>query len=200
MADKHDYVGNFKPKKAKRETIAKTLAVYSAFTEGLQLFSSFAILLNFPRFGKMKGMGQIVTYSIRDESMHVEAMTKLFREFIQENIEIWTDDFKKELYDICRQMVELEDKFLDLVFEMGDIEGLTKQDMYKYNRYIADRRLLQLGLKPNYNQKDNPLPWLDEVMGIEHQNFFEGRATTYMKAGLRGKQDLVTFSNIENNE
>jgi ribonucleoside-diphosphate reductase beta chain len=132
--------------------------------------------------------------------MHVEAMTKLFREFIQENIEIWTDDFKKELYDICRQMVELEDKFLDLVFEMGDIEGLTKQDMYKYNRYIADRRLLQLGLKPNYNQKDNPLPWLDEVMGIEHQNFFEGRATTYMKAGLRGKQDLVTFSNIENNE
>tara|TARA_R100000995_G_scaffold81087_1_gene53562 strand:- start:2117 stop:2500 length:384 start_codon:yes stop_codon:yes gene_type:complete len=127
-------------------------------------------------------------------------MTKLFREFIQENIEIWTDDFKKELYDICRQMVELEDKFLDLVFEMGDIEGLTKQDMYKYNRYIADRRLLQLGLKPNYNQKDNPLPWLDEVMGIEHQNFFEGRATTYMKAGLRGKQDLVTFSNIENNE
>ena len=64
-----------------RQSIAKTLAVYSAFTEGLQLFSSFAILLNFPRFGRMKGMGQIVTYSIRDESMHVEAMTKLFREF-----------------------------------------------------------------------------------------------------------------------
>ena len=84
MSDKHDYVGEFKPLKSDKKTIAKTLAVYSAFTEGLQLFSSFAILLNFPRFGKMKGMGQIVTYSIRDESMHVEAMTKLFREFIQE--------------------------------------------------------------------------------------------------------------------
>ena len=95
-------------------------------------------------------------------------------------------------------MVELEDKFLDLVFEMGNIQGLTKEDMYKYNRYIADRRLLQLGLKTNYQQKENPLPWLDEVMGVEHQNFFEGRATSYMKAGLRGRQDKVTFSSLEN--
>ena len=161
------------------------------------MFSSFAILLNFPRFGKMKGMGQIVTYSIRDESMHVEAMTKLFRQFIKENIDIWTDEFKKEIYDICRQMVTLEDKFLDLVFEMGDIQGLSKEDMYAYNRYIADRRLLQLGLKTNYDQKDNPLTWLDEVMGVEHQNFFEGRATSYMKAGLRGRQDKITFTGLE---
>jgi ribonucleoside-diphosphate reductase beta chain len=95
-------------------------------------------------------------------------------------------------------MVKLEDKFLDLVFEMGNIQGLTKEDMYKYNRYIADRRLLQLGLKTNYNQKENPLTWIDEVMGVEHQNFFEGRATSYMKAGLRGRQDKVTFSNLEN--
>jgi len=197
MSDKHNYVGNFKPLKSDKRTIAKTLAVYSAFTEGLQLFSSFAILLNFPRYGKMKGMGQIVTYSIRDESMHVEAMTKLFREFIQENLDIWTDDFKGELYQICREMVKLEDKFLDLVFEMGDLPGLTKKDMYAYNRYIADRRLLQLGLKPNYKQKDNPLGWIDEVMGVEHQNFFEGRATTYMKAGLKGQQNNITFASLE---
>jgi ribonucleotide reductase beta subunit family protein with ferritin-like domain len=148
-------------------------------------------------FRKPEAMGQIVTYSIRDESMHVEAMTKLFREFIQENLDIWTDDFKAELYEICRQMVTLEDKFLDLVFDMGDLEGLTKKDMYAYNRYIADRRLLQLGLKTNYDQRENPLGWLDEVMGVEHQNFFEGRATSYMKAGLRGRQDKITFANLE---
>ena len=196
MANKHDYIKDFKPSRRDKKAIAKTLAVYSGFTEGLQLFSSFAILLNFPRFGRMKGMGQIVTYSIRDESLHVEAMTKLFREFIQENLDIWTDDFKKELYNICREMVELEDKFLDLVFELGDMQGLTKKDMYAYNRYIADRRLLQLGLKTNFDQKDNPLPWLDQVLGVEHQNFFEGRATAYMKAGLRGKQDKVSFAEI----
>ena len=200
MADKHEYISEIKTTRRDKKSIAKTLAVYSAFTEGLQLFSSFAILLNFPRFGKMKGMGQIVTYSIRDESMHVEAMTKLFRQFIQENLDIWTDDFKKELYDICRQMVTLEDKFLDLVFEMGDIQGLTKDDMYAYNRYIADRRLLQLGLKTNYDQRENPLTWLDEVMGVEHQNFFEGRATSYMKAGLRGRQDKINFTPLENQD
>jgi ribonucleoside-diphosphate reductase beta chain len=194
MSDKHEYIHNLKISLKDKTSIAKNLAVYSAFTEGLQLFSSFVILLNFPRFGKMKGMGQIVSYSIKDESLHVEAMTKLFREFIQENIEIWTDDFKKEIYQSCRDMVELEQKFLDLVFEMGDIPGLTRKQMSDYVHYIADRRLLQLGLKPNYNVKDNPLDWLDDVLGVEHQNFFEGRATAYMKAGLRGNQEGITFA------
>ena len=204
MAAKHEYINSVKlPEKAStsslvpdRRAIAKALAIYSGFTEGLQLFSSFIILLNFPRFGKMKGMGQIITYSIRDESLHVEAMTKLFREFIQENIDIWTDPFKKEIYKACRQMVDLEDRFLDLVFEQGDITGLTKEEMKQYIRYIADRRLLQLGLKPNYGVKDNPLNWLDDVLGVEHQNFFEGRATTYMKAGLRGDVGKVSFSKV----
>ena len=194
MADKHEYVDSVRVTKGDKTSIAKALAIYSAFTEGLQLFSSFIILLNFPRFGKMKGIGQIITYSIRDESLHVEAMTKLFREFIQENIDIWTDDFKGEIYQACREMVALEDRFLDLVFEQGDIVGLTKKEMQQYIRYIADRRLLQLGLKPNYKVKDNPLNWLDDVLGVEHQNFFEGRATTYMKAGLRGNVEKVKFA------
>ena len=196
MADKHEYINAVKVTKGDKKSIAKALAIYSGFTEGLQLFSSFIILLNFPRFGKMKGMGQIITYSIRDESMHVEAMTKLFRDFIQENIDLWTDDFKAEIYQACREMVDLEDRFLDLVFEQGDIPGLTKQEMQEYIRYIADRRLLQLGLKPNYEVKDNPLNWLDDVLGVEHQNFFEGRATTYMKAGLRGDVGKVKFANV----
>ena len=194
MADKHEYVDAVRVSKGDKGSIAKALAIYSAFTEGLQLFSSFIVLLNFPRFGKMKGMGQIITYSIRDESLHVEAMTKLFREFIQENLDIWTDDFKKEIYQACREMVSLEDRFLDLVFEMGDIDGLTKKEMKQYIRYIADRRLLQLGLKPNYNVKDNPIGWLDDVLGVEHQNFFEGRATTYMKARLRRDVGKMEFA------
>ena len=196
MADKHEYIKNIRVSAKDKDSVAKALAVYSAFTEGLQLFSSFIILLNFPRFGKMKGMGQIITYSIRDESLHVEAMTQLFREYVQENIEIWTDDFKKEIYKACRSMVDLEDRFLDLVFQMGDMQGLTKKEMQSYIRYIADRRLLQLGLKPNYGVKDNPLTWLDDVLGVEHQNFFEGRATSYMKAGLRGSVEVVNFAEI----
>ena len=196
MLDKHEYINNIKVSPKDKKSIAKALAVYSGFTEGLQLFSSFIILLNFPRFGRMKGMGQIITYSIRDESLHVEAMTKLFRDYIQENIELWTDDLKKEIYQACRDMVDLEDRFLNLVFEMGNIEGLTQSEMQKYIRYIADRRLLQLGLKPNYNVKDNPLTWLDDVLGVEHQNFFEGRSTAYMKAGLRGDVNKTEFLDV----
>lgn len=183
---------------AKRR-IAKSLAVYSAFTEGLQLFSSFAILLNFQRFNKMKGMGQIVTWSIRDESLHVEYMIKLFRTYVKENRKIWTDDFKKELYDICRTMVELEDAFIDFAFEMGGIEGLTSDEVKTYIRYIADRRLLQLGLKTNYGVKKNPLPWLESLLGnTEHANFFETRSTEYSKALIEGWEkvwDRDTYDN-----
>ena len=124
-------------------------------------------------------------------------MTRLFRDFIKENVDIWTDDFKKEIYQVCREMVKLEDKFLDLVFKMGDMRGLTKAEMKEYIRYIADRRLLQLGLKPNYEVKDNPLLWLDDVLGVEHQNFFEGRATTYMKAGLKGNVENINFASVQ---
>ncbi len=79
---------------------------------------------------------------------------------------------------------------------MGDIQGLTLEEMKQYNRYIADRRLLQLGLKPNYNVKDNPLSWWDEVIGVEHQNFFEGRASSYAKASIKGNWSSV-FDDVE---
>ncbi len=169
---------------------AKALAIYSGFTEGLQLFSSFAMLLNFARFGKMKGMGQIVTWSIRDETLHVEGMTWLFRQLITENPHIWTDDFKHEIYQACRDMVELEDGFIDLAFELGGIEGLSPAETKEFVRYIADRRLLQLGLKPNYGIKENPLPWYNDMLNsVEHANFFETRATEYSKGTMTGSWD-----------
>ena len=61
--------------------IARTLAMFGGFTEGLQLFASFAMLMNFPRFNKMKGMGQIVSWSVRDESLHCEGMVQLYHAF-----------------------------------------------------------------------------------------------------------------------
>lgn len=196
MVDKHEYletitVPKFKDsskfKKKDLENIALSLAVYSAFTEGLQLFSSFIILLNFPRHGKMKGMGQIVTWSIRDESLHTNTMINLFTTFIKENPSIWKDSFKKKIYDACRAIVELEDSFIDLAFEQGGIRGLNAQQVKDYIRYIADRRLLQLGLKPNYKMKENPLEWVDEMLNsVEHANFFEARATEYNKGSVKG--------------
>jgi len=185
MSDKHDYL--FRNKGESVEGMARELATFSAFGEGLQLFASFVMLLNFQRFGKMKGMCQIVTWSIRDESHHVECLIKLFHTLIDENKHIWNDDFKKTLYDIARDMVSLEDKFIDLAFEQGGVEGIEPDQIKQYIRHIADRRLLQLGLKPNFAVKDNPLPWLDWVLnGVEHTNFFENRATEYAKGSMTG--------------
>lgn len=173
------------------KNIARKLAVFSAFGEGIQLFSSFVILLNFSRFNKMKGMSQIVTFSIRDESHHVESMIKLFKQFIKENKGIWTDEFKAEIYQACRDMVSLEDAFIDLAFEQGGIEGLNPGEVKEYIRFIADRRLLQLGLKTNFKVKKNSLPWVDWMLNApEHSNFFETRATEYSKGMVTGWNEV----------
>ncbi len=187
MSAKHDYLKKFNPKTGSKRELAKTLAVYSAFTEGMQLFSTFAILMSFSRYGKMKGMGQIVTWSLRDESLHCEGMIKVFRTFIEEHPRIWTDEFKREIYDIARSMVELEDQFIDLAFAQGEVPGLKAEEVKAYIRYITDRRLNQIGLKSNYNIDQNPLEWVDWVVGgKEHANFFETRPTEYSKGGLTG--------------
>lgn len=185
MKDKYDYMQNFNVNN-KRE-IAKTVAVFSAFTEGLQLFASFAILLNFPRFNKMKGMGQVVTWSVRDETLHCNSMIKIFNTFCAENPGLLDDSLKKEITDACRTIVEHEDAFIDLAFEMGPIEGLTAQQIKDYIRWIANRRLVQLKLDEIYDVKENPLEWIDTMLnGVEHMNFFEGRATEYSKASTKG--------------
>ena len=185
MKDKYDYMQDFNVNS--KEDIAKTVAVFSAFTEGLQLFASFAILLNFPRHNKMKGMGQIVTWSVRDETLHCNSMIRIFKEFINENPEIWTPKLKKELYEACRTIIAHEDAFIDLAFEMGPMEGLTAQEVKDYIRFIANRRLDQLGLEPIYDIDKNPLGWLDTMLNaVEHMNFFEGRATEYSKASTQG--------------
>jgi ribonucleoside-diphosphate reductase beta chain len=185
MKDKYDYMQEFGV--STNRDIAKTLAMFGAFTEGLQLFASFAILLNFPRFNKMKGMGQIVTWSVRDESLHTASIIKLFRTFIHENPEIWNDEFQRDLYVACETVLHHEDAFIDLAFEMGGIEGLEGREIKQYIRYIADRRLIQLGLQPVYRIEKNPLPWMEEMLnGVEHANFFENRATEYSKAATQG--------------
>ena len=185
MKDKYDYMQGFSVDSPVE--IARTLAVFGAFTEGLQLFASFAMLMNFPRFNKMKGMGQIITWSVRDESLHTISIIHLFRTFIDENKFIWTENFQRELYLACDTIVDHEDAFIDLAFELGPVEGLTPDDVKAYIRYIADRRLTQLGLNAIYKVAKNPLPWMDEMLnGVEHANFFEARATEYSKAATQG--------------
>jgi ribonucleoside-diphosphate reductase beta chain len=190
MKDKFDYMQN--ASMASRRDIAKTMALFGAFTEGLQLFASFAILLNFQRFNKMKGMGQIITWSVRDETLHCLSMIRLFNTFISENPDIWDDSLRQEITESCKTIIGFEDAFIDLAFSEGEVEGLAPEDLKNYIRYIGDRRLQQLNLDPVFHIGKNPLPWMDQMLnGAEHTNFFENRATEYSKASTQGTWEDV---------
>lgn len=185
MKDKYDYYQTFNVDS--KYDIAKTLAAFGAFVEGVQLFASFAILLSFPRRGLMKGMGQIITWSVRDETLHCQSLIRLFHAFIKEHPEVWTQQLRDDIYGTCATMVHHEDAFVDLAFAAGPVEGLAADEVKQYVRYIADRRLVQLGLEEAFGVARNPLPWLDDMLNaVEHTNFFENRATEYSRASTVG--------------
>ena len=184
MSDKIDFM---KQGETNSHTGLALSLAQSVFNEGLSVFASFVMLLNFQRYGKMKGMGTIVEWSIRDETLHVQGNAKLFREFCQEHPRIVNDELKSKIYQMAKDVVKLEDRFIKLAFNGLEMEGLTETDVKQYIRHIADRRLLQLGMKPNFKVKDNPLPWLDWVLnGASHDNFFEKRVTEYSVNGMEG--------------
>jgi ribonucleotide reductase beta subunit family protein with ferritin-like domain len=151
------------------------------FSEGLSLFASFAMLLNFQRSGRMKGMGKVVEWSIRDETMHVEGLCQLFHT-------VGVRPLYSRVFELCETFVRLEDAFIDLAYEkIGVISGLSCDDMKRYVRYIADHRMIQLQYEPVFAIGKNPLPWLDWIVNaVDHTNFFENKITEYDVAGLRG--------------
>jgi ribonucleoside-diphosphate reductase beta chain len=184
MSDKIDFMSDNDT--TSQTGIALALAK-GVFNEGVGLFASFVMLLNLQRFGKMKGMGTIVEWSIRDETLHVEGGAKLFKQFCAEHPRIINDELKSKIYALATVAVELEDKFIDLAFESNTVQGLTSEETKQYIRFIADRRLLQLGLKTIFKVKENPLPWLNWILNaVSHDNFFEKRVTEYSVNGMVG--------------
>ena len=184
MKAKHDFLASFNPRDEME--VAKTIAAFSAGVEGTQLFASFAILLNFSRHNKLKGVGQIVAWSSKDEHLHANSMIKLFRVFVQENA---LDQIKLNKYvtEVMHTIVELEDKFIDRAFELGPVQGLTSQEVKDYVRYIGGQRLQQLGYKNTFQITKNPVPWMDAMLSLpEHANFFEQRVTEYAKGSVVG--------------
>jgi len=198
MLNKHNYLDKFNVNDTRE--VLKTLAVYGAFVEGLQLYASFVMLMHFPRVNKMKGMGLIITYSVRDEDLHCKAIIKLFHTLAEES-GLYDAELKKEIVEIAKEVVKLEDDFIDLAFEMCDNDklvgkkedeevALTKDEVKRYIRYICDTRLIELGLEPIYGIKEHPLPWFHAMInGIEHSNVFEARSTEYSKGASVGSYD-----------
>lgn len=172
-----------------KEEIARSIAIFSAFNEGVNLFSSFALLLNFSRFNKMKGLGQIIAFSIKDESLHSDAGCWLFRTFISEYPEVWTDELKLNIYDAARLTVELEDNFISKAFEFGTVEGVEEKDLKNFIRFRTNTKLNDLGLKKVWKNIDKQaierMSWFDIMSaGVNHSDFFAGRVTDYSKGSI----------------
>jgi glutaredoxin 3 len=184
MVDKVEFMKNsdLSTKKGTALCLAKNV-----FSEGVMLFASFAMLLNFVRFGKMKGMSKIVEFSIRDENQHAEGIAELFTTYLSENPKIVTDELKKSIYEMAKEVVNLEDAFIKMTFAMGKPEGLEEEDVKNYTRYMTNQRLLSLGMKEIFDVKENPLEWIDWIVsGSKHGNFFEQKITDYQASGLTG--------------
>jgi ribonucleoside-diphosphate reductase beta chain len=165
---------------------ALSLAIFSAFTEGVNLFSSFAILMSFQLRNLMKGTGQIVEWSVRDESLHSKAGCWLFRTMMEEMPEL-NEGMEAQIYDACDLSVKLEFDFIDKAFEMGEIEGLNKNQLKNFIKERANQKLIELGYNSLYNDIDpnllKSMEWFGHLTsGKTHQDFFAGRVTDYSKS------------------
>ena len=169
------------------EEKALSLAIFSAFTEGVNLFSSFAVLMSFQLRNMMKGTGQIVEWSVRDESLHSKAGCWLYRTLLQENPELDTKELTQAIYEACDLSVKLEYDFIDKAFEMGSIEGLNKEQLKNLIKERANQKLIELGYTAIYNDIDpnllKQMEWFGHLTsGKTHQDFFANRVTDYSKS------------------
>lgn len=171
-------------------TSSKGIAAYlgkQILIEGVNLFASFAMLLNFQRLGLLPGMVSVNQWSCQDENLHCEGLSEMFKIFATENPEVVTDSFKKTLYETARTVVSLEESFIDLCYSIWEMDKLPKEDLKAYVRYICDFRMTQMGFKRQFEITTNPLPWVDGMMGDVLSNFFETTVTAYSKNNLSGE-------------
>ena len=169
--------------------VAKSLAIFSAFTEGVNLFSSFAVLLSFKMRNKLKGVGQIVEWSIRDESMHSEAGCWLFRTLIKENPKLKTPELEAAINEAALLSLQLELDFINKVYELGDLEGCNKEDLIHFIKNRVNTKLADLGYNPIIDNVDmnavDRMKWFDHLSaGKQHTDFFASRVTNYSKGHM----------------
>ena len=168
-----------------RAEVGRSLAIFSAFAEGVALFSSFAVLYSFQMRNMLKGIGQQMKWSIRDESLHSKMGCQLFRHMCEEYPEL-LDQSKSAIEDAARLMVEMEHKFIDKMFEMGDLENIKAADLKEFIKERANNKLVELGYEGIFEYNKNKaaeLEWFDHLSGgVTHTDFFATRPTDYSKA------------------
>ena len=168
--------------------IAKSLAVFSAFAEGVSLYSAFAVLYSFQLRNLLKGIGQQMKWSVRDESLHSKMGCQLFRHMCQED-ESLLESCREDILLAAKTMLVLEENYIDKMFEMGDIEGISSNDLKEFIKKRTNEKLTELGYIDlgSYFAYDEEaagnLDWFYHLTGGHtHTDFFAIRSTDYSKA------------------
>jgi ribonucleoside-diphosphate reductase beta chain len=174
-----------KSSKARRD-VAKSIAIFSAFAEGVSLYSSFAVLYSFQMRNLLKGIGQQMKWSVRDESLHSKMGCQLFRHMYEEYPEL-KDEVQRDVEYAAKLMVQMEHRFIDKMFEMGDLENLKAYDLKNFISRRANEKLIELGYMPIFeydNDSADNMEWFYHLTGgVTHTDFFAIRPTDYAKAG-----------------
>ena len=169
-----------------RREVARSLAIFSAFAEGVSLYSSFAVLYSFQMRNMLKGIGQQMKWSVRDESLHSKMGCQLFNHMCDEYPEL-KDEVRGDVQAAAKLMVEMEHGFVDKMFEMGDLENLKKEDLKHFISKRGNEKLKELGYEPTFEyseKKASELDWFYHLTGgTTHTDFFAVRPTDYSKAG-----------------
>tara|TARA_R110002020_G_scaffold302258_1_gene517653 strand:+ start:443 stop:1402 length:960 start_codon:yes stop_codon:yes gene_type:complete len=173
---------------------ARSIALFSAAAEGIQLFSSFAILLSFRKSNRLTGIGQQMIFSVRDESLHSEAGCKIFRTIIEENPDIWDEELKNSIYQGIDLAIQNEFHYIDSVFTGKGLETISKEQLKNFMLDRANRKLVELSLEPIYQVDDElfkEMKWFYILVSGEQQtDFFANRETNYSKPNEDWEEDL----------
>lgn len=173
--------------------IAKSLAIFSGFCEGVSLFSAFAVLLHFSYHNKLKGMGKMIEWSSVDEEMHSNAGIWLFNTLMKENPELNTEELKESIYEGARISMTLEENYIDYVFKKGDIKGLTKYDLKEFVKFRANTKLQNLGYEGIFavdlKASDRISSWFSEITNSKIEaDFFANAEAGYSKRTIEADE------------
>ena len=165
------------------KTLLRNLIAFYCVLEGIFFYCGFTQILSMGNRNKMTGTAEQFQYILRDESMHVNFGIDMINQIKLENPELWDETMQEEARNMILQGTQLEIEYAEDTMPNG-ILGMNAESMSEYLRFIANRRLTQIGLDEEFPNATNPFPWMSEIMDLrKEKNFFETRVIEYQTGG-----------------
>ena len=165
------------------KTLLRNLIAFYCVLEGIFFYCGFTQILSMGNRNKMTGTAEQFQYILRDESMHVNFGIDMINQIKLENPQLWDEEMQSEARNMILQGTQLEIEYAQDTMP-GGILGMNAESMADYLKFIANRRLTQIGLQEEFPNATNPFPWMSEIMDLrKEKNFFETRVIEYQTGG-----------------